>query len=378
MESDFYKRLGVKADASAEEIKKAYRKLAMKYHPDKNPGDKEAEEKFKAATEAYEVLGDLEKRKIYDRYGVAGLKDSGYSGPGNFEDIFSSFGDIFGDIFGGGGFSGRASQRRQGPVQGNDLRYDLSISFMDAVHGADKEIEITKRETCWTCEGTGLRPGHKPETCPTCKGHGQVIHSQGFFRVQTTCPKCRGEGTIVSDPCQDCNGEGLVRKTKKVSLKIPAGVDTGARMRLRGEGEGGRKGGPPGDLYVILYVEPHEFFQRDGNNILCILPVGMAQAALGATVTVPTIHGSRQLEIPAGTQPEQVFTLKDEGVPSLRGGGKGDMLIEIQVVIPKKLGKRQKELLEEFAALEKEKGPSSEEEGFFAKLLNSLTNGDAR
>ncbi|MBU2539527.1 MAG: DnaJ domain-containing protein, partial [Proteobacteria bacterium] len=213
METDFYKTLGVSSDAGAEEIKKAYRKLAMKFHPDKNPGDKAAEDKFKSAAEAYEVLGDLEKRKIYDRYGVAGLKDSGYSGPGNFDDIFSSFGDIFGDMFGG-----RSAQRRQGPVQGNDLRYDLGISFMDAMHGAEKEIEITKRETCWTCEGTGLRPGHKPTTCATCKGHGQVVHAQGFFRVQTACPKCHGEGTIITDPCNDCLGEGLIKKTKKVSL----------------------------------------------------------------------------------------------------------------------------------------------------------------
>ncbi|MGV1099932.1 molecular chaperone DnaJ [Thiovibrio sp. JS02] len=370
MEKDFYKTLGVGADASAEEIKKAYRKLAMKYHPDKNPGDKEAEEQFKAAAEAYEVLGDLEKRKIYDRYGVAGLKDSGYSGPGNFEDIFSSFGDIFGDMF--GGFGGRSGQRRQGPVQGNDLRYDLHISFMEAVHGAEKEIEITKLDTCWTCEGTGLRPGHKPETCSTCKGHGQVVHAQGFFRVQTTCPKCHGEGTIITEPCNDCQGAGLVRKSKKVSLKIPAGVDTGARMRLRGEGEGGRKGGPPGDLYVILHVEAHDFFHREGNDIHCHFPLSMVQAALGAKVTIPTIHGSKELEIPAGTQPEQVFTLRGEGVPSLRGGGKGDMFVGIKVIIPKKLSKKQKELLSEFEGLQKEKGQSHEEEGFFKKILHML------
>ncbi len=370
MEKDFYKTLGVSPEASSEEIKKAYRKLAMQYHPDKNPGDKEAEEKFKAAAEAYEVLGDLEKRKIYDRYGVAGLKDSGYSGPGNFEDIFSSFGDIFGDMF--GGFGGRASQRRQGPVQGNDLRYDLHITFMEAVHGVEKELEITKRETCWTCEGTGLRPGHKAATCPTCKGHGQVVHAQGFFRVQTTCPKCRGEGTLITEPCNDCQGQGLVNKAKKVSLKIPAGIDTGARMRLRGEGEGGRKGGPPGDLYVIIYVEAHEFFHREGNDIHCRFPLNMAQAALGTKVTVPTIHGSKELEIPAGTQPEQVFTLKGEGVSSLRGGGKGNMYISIKVIIPKKLNKKQKELLEEFAQLQGGKGESHEEEGFFKKILHML------
>ena len=373
MESDFYKALGVSADASADEIKKAYRKLAMQYHPDKNPGDKAAEENFKLVAEAYEVLGDLEKRKIYDRYGLAGLKDSGYSGPGNFEDIFSNFGDVFGDLF--GGLGGRTGQKRQGgPVQGNDLRYDLAISFMDAVLGAERDVEISKRETCWTCDGTGLRPGYKPGTCPTCQGRGQVIHSQGFFRVQTTCPQCRGEGVIITEPCNDCQGAGLVGKAKKVSLKIPAGVDDGARMRLRGEGEGGRRGGHSGDLYVILHVEPHEFFQREGNTIHCLFPLTMTQAALGDTVTVPTIRGTKTLEIPPGTQPEQIFTLKGEGVPSLRGGGKGDMLVEIQVVVPKALTKRQKELLAEFAELQKEKGGSHEEEGFFRKLLNMLAD----
>ena len=369
METDFYKRLGVAPDATAEEIKKAYRKLAMKYHPDKNPDDKAAEDTFKSAAEAYEILGDLEKRKIYDRYGVAGLKDSGYSGPGNFEDIFSSYGDIFGDMFGG-----RSGQRRQGPVAGNDLRYDLGISFMDAVHGAEKEIEITKRETCWTCDGTGLRPGHKASTCTTCKGHGQVVHAQGFFRVQTTCPKCHGEGTIITDPCNDCQGEGLVRKTKKVSLKIPAGIDTGARMRLRGEGEGGRKGGPPGDLYVIMHVEPHEFFQREGNEIHCLFPLTMVQAALGATVEVPTINGAKKMVIPAGTQPEQIFTLKGEGVPSLRGGNPGNMIVEIKVVIPKKLSAREKELLTELDVLLKKRGANKEEEGFFKKFLHTFSN----
>jgi len=368
MEKDFYQTLGVASDASADEIKKAYRKLAMKYHPDKNPGDREAEEKFKLAAEAYEVLGDLEKRKIYDRYGVAGLKDSGYSGPGNFEDIFSSFSDIF------GAFGGRSTQRRQGPIQGNDLRYDLTIGFMEAVHGVEKEIEITKKDTCWTCEGTGLRPGHKAQTCSTCNGQGQVVHAQGFFRVQTTCPNCRGEGSVITEPCNDCMGAGLVRKSKKVSLKIPAGIDTGARMRLRGEGEGGRKGGPPGDLYVIIYVETHEFFHREGNDIHCHFPLSMVQAALGAKVTVPTIHGSKELDIPPGTQPEQVFTLKGEGVASLRGGGKGNMFIGIKVIIPKKLSKKQKELLAEFEGLHKGGTGIPEEEGFFKKLLHKLSD----
>jgi molecular chaperone DnaJ len=243
---------------------------------------------------------------------------------------------------------------------------------MEAVHGAEKELEITKRETCWTCEGTGARPGHKPQTCPTCQGRGQVIHAQGFFRVQTTCPKCHGQGTVISEPCNDCQGAGLVNKSKKVTLKIPAGVDTGARMRLRGEGEGGRRGGQPGDLYVILHVQGHGFFQRDGNDIHCHFPVNMAQAALGATVEVPTIHGSTLLEIPPGTQSEQLFTIKGEGVPSLRGSGRGDMIIAIRVVIPKKLSKKQKELLREFAELEKEAAGTHEHEGFFQKILHKL------
>ncbi|MFC1524722.1 zinc finger domain-containing protein, partial [Thermodesulfobacteriota bacterium] len=215
-----------------------------------NAGDKEAEEKFKSAAEAYEVLGDPEKRNIYDRFGAEGLKNQGYSGPGNFEDIFSNFGDIFSDLF---GFNMGGRSTRQGPVQGNDLRYDLSISFMEAIHGLEKEIEITKQDTCWTCEGSGLRPGHQPQTCSTCRGKGQVLRVQGPFRLSTTCPACNGAGEVISDPCNDCEGSGLVPKHKKVSLKIPPGVDTGARMLLRSEGEGGRKGGQPGDLYVVIY-----------------------------------------------------------------------------------------------------------------------------
>ncbi len=364
MEQDYYTILGVGKSASADEIKKAYRKLAMKYHPDRNPDDKEAEDHFKETAEAYEVLGDLEKRKIYDRYGADGLRSSGYSGPGNAEDIFSSFGDIFGDLF---GFGGDRQQARRGPSPGNDLRYDLSISFMDAVHGTSKEIDVTKNETCWTCEGSGIRPGHKSETCPGCQGRGQVTRSQGFFSVRTTCPQCQGQGEIVTEPCDDCNGNGLVAKDKTVSLKIPAGVDTGARMRLRGEGEGGRKGGPSGDLYVIIHVEPHEVFQRDGSLIYCQLPLDMAKAALGCTIDVPTIHGKESLDIPAGTQPGDRFTLRNQGVPSLRGGSKGDMIVEIKVIIPRKLNKQQKELLKKFS----ENSPDGEEshEGFFNKLF---------
>jgi len=366
MGTDYYQVLGVARSASAEEIKKAYRKLALKYHPDRNPDDKEAEERFKEATEAYEVLGDAEKRRIYDQFGVAGLRNHGYSRPGNFEDIFSSFSDIFDDLFGFGGRT--AKSRRHGPVPGHDLRYDLTISFMEAVHGTEKDLEIRKRETCWTCEGTGLRPGYRPEVCPTCRGRGQVLHAQGPFRIQSTCPHCHGQGQVITEPCGECNGEGLVLHTKKVHLKIPAGVDTGARMRLRGEGEGGRRGGGSGDLYVVVYVEPHEFFQREGDNIIATIPISMTQAALGCTIEIPTIHGPQELTIPPGTQNGQSIVLKGFGVERLRHGGKGDMICEIEVKVPTGLTKRQKELLKEFAAIEasREGGKHS---GFFKKFF---------
>ncbi len=370
MTADYYETLSVGKSASGAEIKKAYRKLAMKYHPDKNPGDKQAEEQFKACTEAYEVLSDERKRRIYDTYGHDGLKNSGYSGPGNAEDIFSSFGDIFGDLFGFGG--GRAQARRNGPVQGNDLRYDVEISFMEAVHGVEKEISLSKKETCWTCDGTGGRPGSKPETCPGCNGRGQVIRSQGFFQMSSTCSQCRGEGVVITDPCNDCHGQGLREKSKKVSLKIPAGVDNGARMRLRGEGEGGRRGGPSGDLYVVIYVEEHEFFKREGNNIYCVFPLPMVSAALGVTIDIPTIHGKQELVIPAGSQSGEMFTLKNEGVPSLRGGGKGDMVVSLQVMTPTGLTEDQKLLLQEFAELRNEDSEEQEEEGFFKKIFNEV------
>jgi molecular chaperone DnaJ len=365
MSKSYYEILGVNKDASADAIKKAYRKQAMKHHPDRNQGDAASEAKFKEAAEAYEVLSDLQKRQIYDAYGKEGLRNSGYSGPGNSEDIFSHINDMFGDIFGFGGGRGRRRDPNAS-VQGEDLRYDIRISFMEAVHGINRQVDITKKETCWTCEGTGARPGHKPQVCPSCQGRGQVIRSQGFFQVSTTCPRCNGAGQIITDPCSDCHGEGLVNRSKKVSIRIPAGVDTGSRMRLSGEGAGGRRGGASGDLYVVIHVDEHEFFQREGQTIYLRLPVAMVRAALGCEADVPTIHGTAKLKIPGGTQSGERFTLRGEGVPSLRGGGKGDMVVEVQVQTPQKLSKEQKELLRQFDELSKD----HEEEGFFSRLFH--------
>ncbi len=370
MQRDYYEILSISRSADGSTIKKSYRKLAMQYHPDRNPGDQEAENRFKECTEAYEVLSDEKKRQIYDTYGHDGLKNSGYQGPSNFEDVFSSFGDLFGDLFGMGGGRGRA--RRGGPTPGNDLRYDLNITFMEAVHGVAKEVELSRRDTCWTCEGSGCRPGHQRETCPSCNGRGQVIRSQGFFQVSTTCPQCRGEGEIVKEPCNDCDGVGLVQRKKKVSIKIPAGVDHGAKMRLSGEGEGGRRGGGHGDLYVVIHVEPHEFFQRQDDIIYCQFPLSMVKAALGCKVEVPTIYGKKKLSVPAGSQSGDRFTLKKEGVVHLRGSGRGNMIVELKVQTPSNLCDKQKELLRDFDKLCEEHGHHKEQEGFFKKLFNEV------
>jgi len=357
-ENDYYKILGVSRNSSEEEIKKSYRKIAMQHHPDRNPGNKEAEEKFKLASEAYEVLRDPERRQIYDRFGVQGLKGVGFTGFRGFDDIFSAFGDIFEDFFG----FGTTQKRRTRARPGADLRYDLNISFHDAAFGKETEIEIPKDVYCESCNGAGAEPGTYPASCPNCKGTGQTIRTQGFFTISTTCSKCRGEGKFVPHPCKHCRGSGKVRMNKKIQIKIPPGVDSGSKLRIRGEGEEGEKGGPPGDLFIFIYVNQHEFFTRDRDNILCQIPISFPQAALGAEIEVPTLESTRKVSIPKGTESGDILKIKGEGFPRIRENGRGDQLIQIIVKTPKNLTKRQEELLKEFEEGTKKK--EREDEGW--------------
>lgn len=352
---DYYEVLGVDHRASAEEIKKTYRKLALKYHPDRNPGDKEAEDKFKEAAEAYEVLRNSEKRNIYDQFGHEGLQGTGFTGFGGFDDIFSAFGDIFEDFF---GFSNHRRGQRTTARPGADLLYDLRIDFAEAVFGTEKEIEIPTSETCEPCGATGREPGTDEQVCPMCQGQGQILQAQGFFRISTTCHRCGGQGRIITNPCHSCNGSGQQKVTNKVLVKIPAGVDTGTRLRIPNRGESGYRGGPPGDLYVRLHVDPHEFFERDGNVLYCQIPISMIQAAIGDTIEIQTLDGSRSVKIQPGTQSSEIIRLKGDGVPNLQGYGRGDLLIDLQVKTPVKLNKRQEELLREFAEIENGKKSS--------------------
>ncbi len=348
---DYYRVLGVSRDASGDDIKKNYRKIAMQYHPDRNPGDKEAEEKFKLASEAYEVLRDPDKREIYDRYGIEGLKGTGFTGFRGFEDIFSAFGDIFGDFLGFGASSRRGARARPGA----DLRYDLKISFSDAASGKETEIEIPKNTLCEACQGTGAKPGTHPIPCPTCRGTGQVIRSQGFFTISTTCGQCHGAGKYIQHACKECHGFGRVRKDGRIHIKIPPGVDTGSKLRIRGEGEEGERGGPPGDLFVFIYVEPHEFFSRNEDDVVCQVPISFTQAALGTEIQVPTLNGKKTLKIPKGIENRELLKLKGEGFPSLRGYGRGDQVVQIVIKTPKNLTRRQEELLREFEEISRAK-----------------------
>ena len=363
---DYYEILGVDRQATNDDLKASYRKLALKYHPDRNPGDNKAEERFKEAAEAYEVLRDTEKRAIYDQYGHAGLEGTGFSGFGGFEDIFSSFGDIFEDFF---GFGGR-SRTRTRAQRGADLRYDLTLGFMEAAFGTETEIKVEKRVTCPECDGNRCEPGTGPETCRQCGGAGQISRNQGFFTVRTTCPICRGEGQAISHPCKNCGGVGQVMAGKKVAVKIPAGVDNGSRLRLTSEGEPGRHGGPSGDLYVFIYVEDHEFFQRRDSDIICQIPISFVQATLGDKIAVPTLNGNKKLRIPKGTQPGDVLSFQGEGIPSLRSGRRGDLLVQVEIKTPTNLNKKQEALLREFAELESNK--------ISKKLKNILKGGAAQ
>ena len=365
-DKDYYKILGITKDASDEEIKKSYRRTAMQYHPDRNPEDKDAEEKFKIASEAYEVLRDPEKRRIYDEYGIEGLKGTGFTGFRGFEDIFSTFGNIFEDFFG----FGTTSKNRVRPRSGADLRYDLKISFYDAAFGKEAEIEIPKAVLCELCNGTGAKPGTYPTHCPDCKGTGQVTRSQGFFTISTTCGRCHGDGKFIPHPCKECRGHGRVRKSKKIQIKIPPGVDTGSKLRIRGEGEGGERGGPPGDLYVILYIEPHDFFSRDGDEIVCQIPISFPQAAIGAEIEIPTLDGKKSLAIPKGTDSGEIFRIKGKGFPKLGGHGRGDQLVQVIVKTPKNLTKRQEEMLKEFEKLTETNGRKEEGWRKFFKAEN--------
>lgn len=344
---DFYEVLGLDRGADADAIKKAYRKLAMKYHPDRNPGDKTAEDKFKEINEAYDVLSTPEKKDAYDRYGHAGVDPNmGGRGPGGgqgFGDFADAFGDIFGDIFGGGRGGGRSNVYR-----GADLRYNLEITLEEAARGAEKTIRIPTTEECGTCHGSGAKPGTEPKTCTTCGGSGQVRIQQGFFSIQQTCPKCHGTGRIIPNPCGTCGGAGRVRSNKTLEVKIPAGIDEGMRLRHSGHGEPGVNGGPPGDLYVEIHIKPHAMFQRDGDDLHCEMPISFVTAALGGEIEIPTLEGMARLKIPAETQSGKVFRLRGKGMKNVRSHAQGDLMCHVVVETPVKLTERQKELLREF------------------------------
>jgi molecular chaperone DnaJ len=355
---DYYEVLGVTKTAADAELKSAYRKLAMKFHPDRNPGDKAAEESFKEAAEAYAVLADPQKRSLYDRFGHQGVSSAAGAGAGFDPSVFSDFGDFadilggmfgFGDVFSGG-------RRRGGPQRGADLRYDLEISFEEAASGTETAIQIPRQEQCETCAGSGAAPGTSPTTCTMCRGQGQVRRQQGFFTIATTCPQCRGAGRTVAKPCQSCHGAGRVSRERKITVKIPAGIATGQQLRLQNEGEAGASGGPAGHLYVVVHVQEHDFFKRDGVNLFCEVSVNFTTLALGGEITVPTLDGSETVKVPEGTQTGTTMRLRGKGMPDVNGRGRGDLFATVQVQTPKKLTKEQRHLLEQLSkALPKEK-----------------------
>ncbi len=350
---DFYTILGVAKDADQATIKKAYRKMAMQYHPDQNPDDAAAVEKFKLAAEAYEVLSNPEKRQRYDRFGHAGVRGQGFPGGGqgfhDVSDIFSAFGDIFGDIFAGGGAQGRGRQRRNGPQRGSDLRYYLEIDLAEVISGAKKQIEFETEQNCGTCNGSKAEPGSEVETCATCNGSGQQIRAQGFFSVATPCGTCGGTGEKITKPCKKCKGRGRISEKKTLMVNVPAGVDNGTQLRLSNEGEGGYKGGPAGDLYVEIRVEPSEVFERRDNHLIADLEISYLEAILGAEVEFNSLRGKLKVNVPHGSNPGDVIRLSEQGLPSLRGSSVGDLHLLIKVNVPKKLSKKEEKLLKEIA-----------------------------
>ncbi len=344
---DYYEILGVGRTANDQEIKSSYRKLAMQYHPDRNPDNPEAEEKFKECSEAYAVLADTEKRARYDRFGHAGVGGNGSAGGGFDPSVFNDFQDIFGDIFGFGDMFGQRGGRRSRAQGGADLREDLTLEFEEAIFGTTKQVQVRRLEECEQCKGSGVAPGKSPITCTTCGGRGQMRYQQGFFSISRTCSTCQGSGKLIADPCDKCKGHGRVTRDRTVTVKVPAGVDEGARILYSGEGEAGIGGGPPGDLYVVLHAKEHDFFERDGKNLHCVMPISFAQAALGTELKVPTLEGEHTLKVPEGTQTGTTVKVKNKGVPVLNGHGRGDLIVELNVHTPGKLNKRQRELLAE-------------------------------
>ena len=372
---DFYDVLGVSKNASPEELKSAYRKLAVKYHPDKNPGDKASEDKFKEASEAYGILSDKEKKQNYDNFGHAAFEGSGGRQSGGFGGFGGAdFSDIFEDFFGDFGGSGRSRGRRNTSNRGSDLRYDLSITLEEAYEGKKQDIKFSTTEKCNTCKGNGSKPGHSPDRCTVCGGNGKVRSNQGFFTVQQTCPQCAGSGEEITNPCNDCNGQGNKQASKKISVTIPKGVDDGTRIRLAGKGEAGSRGGTNGDLYLFINVHSHDLFKRSDENLFFEFPISIADAALGTTIEIPTIDGGKaKIKIPDGTQNGKQFRLKGKGMPYMRGSGNGDLYVQINTEVPISLNKEQKELLEKFREIENEKSNPSIKK-FFQKAKSFWKN----
>jgi molecular chaperone DnaJ len=372
---DYYEVLGVDRSATDSEIKSAYRKLALKHHPDRNPGNKQAEETFKEAAEAYAVLADRDKRAAYDRFGHAGVGAA--AGAGGFDpSIFSDFGDIFGglgDLFGFGDLFG-AARRRHGPMRGADLRYDLEIAFAESASGTETAIQIPRDEACETCGGSGAAPGSSPEVCPQCKGRGQLRYQQGFLTVTRPCGQCRGSGRVITHACDTCRGAGRITRERKLTVRIPPGIASGQRLRLYGEGEHGVNGGPPGDLYVVVHVKEHPFFQRDGDDLVCEAPVSFPILALGGAIEVPTLDGVTAINVPAGTQTGARFRVRGKGMPNVSGRGRGDLHVVVRPAVPRKMTKEQKKLLEQLAkvmpqeTIDPNVSAKTEERPFFEKV----------